>query len=165
VLVSYILTFTTMASNDEGAAGSSPPLELSFPLPHASETSVHLRLILTTATIVLFLTTLSNGDTSTLAPLGSFVYALSDRWNPRQALSTQLYASESSIDFTTRLAKLLARKTKRPIYVGNSMSFAGAGLGGTVEEEMEGFRKVVEVVMDEVQKHDGARLTNGVNGT
>jgi hypothetical protein len=27
------------------------------------------------------------------------------------------------------------------------MSFANAGMGGTVEEEMEGFRRVVEVVM------------------
>jgi hypothetical protein len=28
------------------------------------------------------------------------------------------------------------------------MSFANAGMGGTVEEEMEGFKRVVEVVMD-----------------
>lgn len=27
------------------------------------------------------------------------------------------------------------------------MSFASAGMGGTVEEEMEGFRRVVEVVI------------------
>ncbi len=33
------------------------------------------------------------------------------------------------------------------MYVGNSTSFASAGLGGTVEEEMEGFRRVVDVVM------------------
>lgn len=33
------------------------------------------------------------------------------------------------------------------MYVGNSISFASAGMGGTVEEEMEGFRRVVEVVM------------------
>jgi len=32
------------------------------------------------------------------------------------------------------------------VYVGNSMSFASTGMGGTVEEEMEGFRRVVEVV-------------------
>jgi hypothetical protein len=31
--------------------------------------------------------------------------------------------------------------------VGNSISFASAGMGGTVEEEMEGFRRVVEVVI------------------
>jgi hypothetical protein len=64
-------------------------------------------------------------------------------------VSTPLYTYESSVEFTTRLAKLLARRTKRPVYVGNSISFAGAGMGGTVEEEMEGFKKVVEVVMQE----------------
>ena len=32
------------------------------------------------------------------------------------------------------------------------MSFSSAGMGGTVEEEMEGFKAVVEVVMAEVDK-------------
>jgi hypothetical protein len=50
------------------------------------------------------------------------------------------------------MSKVLARKVGRPVYVGNSMSFAGAGRGGDVEEEMEGFRMVVEVVMAEVDK-------------
>lgn len=80
--------------------------------------------------------------------------------NPGQTLSTPLYTYESSVEFTTRLAKLLARKTKKAVYVGNSISFASAGMGGTVEEEMEGFKKVVEVVMEEVQKSDGG-LANG----
>ena len=38
------------------------------------------------------------------------------------------------------------------MYVGNSISFASAGMGGTVEEEMEGFRRCVEVVMGLVEK-------------
>jgi hypothetical protein len=83
------------------------------------------------------------------------------RINAGQTLSTPLYTYESSVEFTTRLAKLLARKIGKPIYVGNSISFASAGMGGTVEEEMEGFRKVVEVVMEEVRKRDGAALVNG----
>jgi hypothetical protein len=45
------------------------------------------------------------------------------------------------------------------VYVGNSLSFASAGMGGTVEEEMEGFKKVVEVVMGEVEKD---RTRNGL---
>lgn len=57
------------------------------------------------------------------------------------------------------MAKLLARRTKRPVYVGNSISFESAGMGGTVEEEMEGFRRVVDVVMEEVNKSD--QLVNG----
>jgi hypothetical protein len=28
-------------------------------------------------------------------------------------------------------------------------------MGGTVEEEMEGFKKVLQVVMEEVKKHGG----------
>ena len=51
------------------------------------------------------------------------------------------------MDFATRLAKVLARKVGKPVYVGNSVSFASAGMGGTVEEEMEGFRRCVEVVV------------------
>ena len=32
------------------------------------------------------------------------------------------------------------------------MSFASAGMGGTVEEEMEGFKRVVEVIMKLMEK-------------
>jgi hypothetical protein len=75
--------------------------------------------------------------------------------NPGQTISTPLFTYESSVEFTTRLARLLARKTGKPVYVGNSISFASTGMGGTVEEEMEGFKKVVEVVMDEVRQDEG----------
>jgi hypothetical protein len=81
--------------------------------------------------------------------------------NPGQTISTPLFTYESSIEFTTRLARLLARRTGKPVYVGNSISFASAGLGGTVDEEMEGFKKVVEVVMDEVRKSEVQELVNG----
>jgi hypothetical protein len=40
------------------------------------------------------------------------------------------------------------------------MSFARAGMGGTVEEEIEGFKKVVDVVLNEVQK-SGTQAVNG----
>lgn len=36
------------------------------------------------------------------------------------------------------------------------MSFASAGMGGTVEEEIEGFRQVAAVIIAEVEKA-GAR--------
>ncbi|KAH7360748.1 hypothetical protein BKA65DRAFT_547461 [Rhexocercosporidium sp. MPI-PUGE-AT-0058] len=137
---------------------SGQPTQLSFPLPKAPDTRIHIQLTIQATSILLFLTTAMNGDTSTV-PLGSFVYALPDRLNPGQTLSTPLYTYESSVEFTTRLAKLLARKTKKAVYVGNSISFASAGLGGTVEEEMEGFKKVVEVVMEEVKKSEGESVT------
>jgi hypothetical protein len=50
------------------------------------------------------------------------------------------------------MAKVLTRKLKKPVYVGNSISFASAGMGGTVEEEMEGFKRVVDVVMGMLTK-------------
>lgn len=61
------------------------------------------------------------------------------------------------------MARLLARKTKRPVYVGNSMSFASAGMGGTVEEEMEGFKKVVRVVMNELERLDTKNAAQNEN--
>lgn len=67
-----------------------------------------------------------------------------------------------TLDFATRMAKLLAKKMGVPCYVGNSMSFAGMGRGGDVEEEMEGFRLVVKVVMGEVEK--AGLLDGGVEG-
>jgi hypothetical protein len=58
------------------------PTELSFPLPKAPETRIYLQLTIQTTSILLFLTTALNGDTSTAAPLGSFVYALPDVRRP-----------------------------------------------------------------------------------
>ena len=63
------------------------------------------------------------------------------------------------------MARFLAKKTKRPVYVGNSMSFASTGAGGTVEEEMEGFRAVVEVVLGELQRSEAATKTVAIGST
>lgn len=76
------------------------------------------------------------------------------RYNPTTPLSTALYTLPSTQDFATRLAKILARRTNRAVYVGSSVSFAGAGNGGTVEEEMEGFRRVVETVVSVVSRSE-----------
>ncbi|KUJ21087.1 uncharacterized protein LY89DRAFT_681702 [Mollisia scopiformis] len=54
------------------------PIEVSFPLPKAPDTKIHLRLTIQTTSLLLFLTTVINNDTSTVPPLGSFVYALPD---------------------------------------------------------------------------------------
>ena len=56
------------------------PIELSFPLPKAPEMSIHLHLRISTTSVLLLMTTVQDGDTSTAAPLGSFVYALPDVW-------------------------------------------------------------------------------------
>ena len=70
---------------------------------------------------------------------------------------------EPTIELTTRLAKLVAKKTRLPTYVGNSMSFASAGLGGTVDEEMEAFKHVSQLILSRL-KHlteQAQELTNG----
>jgi hypothetical protein len=54
------------------------PIELSFPMPKAPETRIHVSLTIQTTSLLLFLTTALNGNTSEAAPLGSFVYALPD---------------------------------------------------------------------------------------
>lgn len=73
------------------------------------------------------------------------------KYDPSQPLATTIYSVEATLEFTARLAKILAKKTQMPVYVGNSISFANTGLGGTVEEEMEAFKKVVEVTLDKLQ--------------
>jgi len=78
-----------------------------------------------------------------LPPLGSFVYAMPDVMNDRNVISTPLTTSGSSIDYATRMAKILARRMKKPVYVGCSMNFAGM----TAEEEMEGLTVAVEKIM------------------
>ncbi|POS88057.1 hypothetical protein EPUL_000485 [Erysiphe pulchra] len=126
------------------------PIELSFSLPRAQGTRIYLQLTVRATSVLLFLTTARDGVTST-ASLGSFVFALPDRLNPGQSISTPLYEDISSIEFTTRLAKFLARKFNKAIYIGNSISFDSTGLGGSVEEELEGFKKVVDVATYHIQ--------------
>ncbi|KAL1641799.1 hypothetical protein SLS58_005839 [Diplodia intermedia] len=137
------------------------PAQLSFPLPRAPNARVNLHLTVYPTSLLLFVTTTSpEHDAGVAAPVGSFVYAMPNRTNPTaQPLSTALYPQTPTLDLATRLAKILARRTGRPTYVGNSTSFSSAGGGGNVEEEMEGLARVVEVVVEEVKKVDGAAAT------
>lgn len=58
---------------------TSKPLELSFPLPKAPNTLLQAHLTFLTTVTTLFLTTTVLGESaSTLAPMGSFVYAMPD---------------------------------------------------------------------------------------
>ncbi|KAF1835835.1 hypothetical protein BDW02DRAFT_522303 [Decorospora gaudefroyi] len=130
------------------------PIQVSFPLPKAPNTNMHLQLTNNGPNLLLFLTSSAGSDSTSSAPLGSFVYAMPNRMTPAETLSTPLFTHHRTLDFTTRLSKVLARKTGKPVYVGNSSSFVSAGLGGTVEEETEGFRRVVEVVMGLLRGQD-----------
>lgn len=68
------------------------------------------------------------------------------RTSSKQTISTTIYTAPSSIEYTTRVAKILARRTGKPIYVGCSIDPNGLGL--TVEEEMEGLSKIVNVITE-----------------
>lgn len=112
---------------------------------------------------MIHLTTTELGQSgSSIAPMGSLVYAMPDvsptpplvtilpfysnktqRQNQKQVISTPLCESGSSIEYATRVSKILARKTNLPAYVSCSMNFAGI----TPEEEMEGLTRVIEEVM------------------
>ncbi|KAJ4414391.1 hypothetical protein N0V82_007952 [Gnomoniopsis sp. IMI 355080] len=134
--------------------------QLSFPLPRSLDTRIYVHLTVRAKSVMIFLTTAATEEVGTPPAMGSFVYALPDKFNPTQPISTPLFSVESSVDLTSRLARLFAKKTGLPVYVGSSLSLSGAGLGGTVEEEMEAFRKVVDVVTEKLQSSLG--ITNGV---
>ncbi|KAI0205254.1 hypothetical protein F4808DRAFT_278522 [Astrocystis sublimbata] len=143
---------------------ASDPIQVSFPLPRGMDTKIHMRVTVQSKAILMFVTTVAAEDSDKPAPMGSFVYALPDRYNPTQPLSTTLYSSEATLEFTTRLAKILAKKTNRPVYVGNSISLASTGLGGTVEEEMEAFKQVVAVALDKLRPVIQASQPTQLNG-
>ncbi|PNS15225.1 hypothetical protein CAC42_8226 [Sphaceloma murrayae] len=134
--------------------GSSPaakPIELAIPQPFTPTARLHMHLTILATTIVLFVTSGGSDSGTSGAAMGSFVYAMPDRYNPSQPISTTLYRSPASEDFATRLAKVLARRTGKAVHVGSSVSFADAAQGGSVEEEMEGFKKVVEAVLAQIE--------------
>ncbi|OIW29686.1 hypothetical protein CONLIGDRAFT_680514 [Coniochaeta ligniaria NRRL 30616] len=138
-------------------------IQVSVPLPHSIDSRIYLHLTARSKYVMLLVTTAGAEEVGIATPLGSFVYALPDRFNPNQPLSTPLFTVEPTIEFTTRLAKLLARKTGLPAYVGNSLSLASTGLGGTVEEEMDAFKAVVETLVPLLDNiiNSGHSLPNG----
>lgn len=75
------------------------------------------------------------------------------RLDSRNAISTALTTEGSSIDYATRLSKILARRLNQPVYVGCSMSFAGL----TAEEEMEGISAVVGKILEAADKNKADR--------
>lgn len=51
------------------------------------------------------------------------------------------------------------------MYVTNSMGFENAGMGGTVEEEMEALRGIVEVTLGKLKDLVVGTAVNGVPAT
>lgn len=73
----------------------------------------------------------------------------SQRTDSRSTISTNLYSSPGSIDYGTRTARILARRTNLPVYVGCNVDPVITGT--TVEEEMEGFSMMVDAIMTKWQ--------------
>lgn len=138
---------SNLVNGDLGVATKTT--QLSFPLPLAPQTRVHIHLTIYTTSLLLFLTT-SSPESNPTAPLGSFVYAMPNRsGSSTLPASTALYPQSGTVDFATRLAQTLARKTNKPSYIGCSINLSGLGMGGSVEEEMAGLRKIVDIVVTE----------------
>ncbi|KAF7593288.1 hypothetical protein BBP40_011747 [Aspergillus hancockii] len=130
----------------ENVAPQVQPQEISFPFPKALHTNAHIHLTLFDTCATVFLATSTPGDSAgSVKPMGSFIYAMPDRTNTRNTLSTTLYNSPASVEYTTRIAKVLARRMRIPVYVGCSID--PTALGQTVEEEMEGLTKIVDVII------------------
>ncbi|KAJ6779348.1 hypothetical protein PWT90_04286 [Aphanocladium album] len=129
-------------------------VEVSIPLPKSLDTRIYIRVATLDKAVMVSLTTASQEEMGATTPMGSMVYALPDRFNPQHPLATTIFTTEATLEFTTRTAKILARRANRPVYVTNSISFVNAGMGGTVEEEMEALKNVIDVVSDRL-KNEG----------
>ncbi|MCJ1294795.1 hypothetical protein MMC34_006353 [Xylographa carneopallida] len=125
---------------------STPAKHIALPLPRSPHTTLHIRLTRLETSNLIFLTATDHATSSSSSALGSFVYAMPNRLNPSDPLSTALFPVPSSIDFATRVAKILARKTGKPTYVGCSATFGGA----TVEEEIEGVKAAIEAILNDL---------------
>ncbi|KAJ5099903.1 hypothetical protein N7532_006904 [Penicillium argentinense] len=126
------------------------PQQLSFPLPKALHTTGHIHLSFLGHCVMVFLATSTPGDSAgSVKSLGSFVYAMPDRTSSKSTIATTIYTSPSSIEYTTRVAKIITRRIGMPIYVGCSIDTNALGL--QVEEEMEGLTHIVNLVVEKYE--------------
>ena len=140
---------------------STQPVTLSFPVPKHTHLLFHAHITFLTHCTMVHLTTSALGDSSTSAALGSFVYAMPDRIDARNAISTALSTTPGNSEYATRLAKILARKLNGPVYVGCSVSVEGM----TVEEEMEGLGAVVRKVVEVGEREKARRASTSISGS
>ncbi|KAJ0149547.1 hypothetical protein CTA2_556 [Colletotrichum tanaceti] len=127
--------------------------QLSIPLPRSSDTRIHAHLTTKTKAATLFLTSVTQDEQPGPSALGSFVYALPNRLDPAQPISTAIYSVESTLEFTTRMARVLAKRSNLPVYVGCSIALGGSAMGLSVEEEMEAFRAIADVVTERLRRN------------
>lgn len=119
------------------------PKQLAIPLPLTPHTTLHMQITTLDTSNLIFLTSTDPSSSASLSALGSFVYAMPNRLQPSDPLCTALCSQNGSIEFANRVAKILARRTEKPTYVGSSVVFGNP----TVEEEMARVRAVVDEVL------------------
>lgn len=149
------------AAHPEGAEATAldviPPLQLAFTIPTSPDTKVHLQITDSAKSLLLYIATSTVGAPSTGVSLGNLVYAMPnvssampsfqdvteifEMTRSNETLSTALYSKTGSVDFVTRLAKVLARRTRKPVYVGGEVRF------WSIEDEGVALRGIVEIVM------------------
>jgi hypothetical protein len=145
--------------------------QLSVPLPLSPHTNLHIQITHSGSSTLAFLTTTDSLNPASLSSLGSLVYAMPNvrpsfillhsllpsyfqifltheqRLQPNEPLSTALYTVPSSIDFATRTARIVARRTGKPTYIGCSVAFRNA----TVEEELAGVKAAVDGILNIIE--------------
>ncbi|KAL9605566.1 MAG: hypothetical protein Q9179_001224 [Wetmoreana sp. 5 TL-2023] len=132
----------------ESSSGRDPlptlhPKQLAIPFPSIPHTTLHLQITRLETSNMIFMTSTDPSSRGSLSALGSFVYAMPNRLNPSDSLCTALYSLPGTIDFATRVAKTLARRTGKPTSVGCSVVLNNP----TVEEEAAGVRAAIEETM------------------
>jgi hypothetical protein len=134
-------------------------LQLAIQSPGNRQFKIHAHLTSFTTSIILFLSSSSDGEVEGHPPMGSFVCAMPNvtrflplkdqstkslqRLDRQHVLSTALYSSETTIDYANRVAKILAHRMNLPVYVGCSVNL----LGSNIEEEMESLGELTKVIM------------------
>ncbi|KAJ6263653.1 hypothetical protein Dda_2221 [Drechslerella dactyloides] len=157
---------------------NSKTYDLAIALPRTADTTLYIRLTVAAKHLLLFLSTRSSGSAVLpvgvaatgdggenvvhpmragdaavprgKVPLGSFVYAMPSMSNEKETVCTPLIPDMATLETAERVARILARRVRRPVYVGSSMSLAGMGGGGNVEEEMGVVGAIVKIVAERV---------------
>lgn len=129
---------------------STEHFEIGIELPHDPYSTIHLHLTLLSTFAMVFVTNNAPGESGTsTSAMGSFVYSMPVAYDlSKEPICTTLFVSPPSIDFATRLAKILTRQLRKPVYVGCSLDLVGVSW----EDEMESLKAIVNQVDSICQK-------------
>lgn len=138
------------------------PQPLSIPLPLSPQITLHVQIKPLETSNLIFITTTDISKNPSISALGSFVYSMPNvclsicpskpnlqhlrpvqRSQPAEPFCTPLHTVSGSIDFATRVAKILAKRTGKPTHVGCSVTLGSS----SVEEEAAALGETIDVIM------------------